>query len=117
MVRNKAVVILALLALAGLQFRDCLSAIAHDQRSMQCCGSMSCDASNRNHDCCKAIASPQSPSVLATAKVTLAVSVIVAADIVPVPQSFAVSDASRSDFAAPQHSPPELYTLHSFYLI
>jgi hypothetical protein len=24
----------------GLQFADCLSAITHDQQSMQCCGSM-----------------------------------------------------------------------------
>jgi hypothetical protein len=39
------------------------------------------------------------------------------ADIVPTPQVLELSEAPLTEFAAPQHSPPELYTLHSSFLI
>lgn len=117
MARKTTFVILAVVAILLLQFTDCMSAMTHDQQSMQCCGSMPCDPSNQSHDCCKTMASPQSPSVLPAPHVTLHPPTIVAADILPVPQVLALSDASPFDFAAPQHSPPELYTLHSSLLI
>jgi hypothetical protein len=39
------------------------------------------------------------------------------ADILPLAQVIDFSEVSRADFEAPQHSPPELYTLHSSFLI
>jgi len=117
MMDKRLLVFLAAVALLGLQFADCLSAMTHDQQSMQCCGSMPCDPSNQSHDCCKGMVSAQAPSVLPVAHVTLHVPVMVVADILASPQATPYPEASRLDFEAPQHSPPELYTLHASLLI
>ena len=115
--RNRLFIIVALVALLGLQFADCMSAMTQDPQSMKCCGSMPCDPSNQSHDCCKGMVSSQSPSVLPVAHVRLHAPVMAAADIMPAPQVLAFSEISRSDFLVPQDSPPELYTLHSSLLI
>src|SRR6266571_1958142 len=117
MVRRTTFLVLAVVATLLLQFVDCMSAMTQDQQSMQCCGSMPCDPSNQSHDCCKSMVSSQSPSVLPVAHVTLQAPVVFVADILPSPQVHEFSGASRADFEAPQHSPPELYTLHSSFLI
>lgn len=117
MARKITFVVAAVFAILFLQFADCMSAATQDQQSMQCCGSMPCDQSNQSHDCCKGMVWSQSPSVLPTSHVTLIPPVMVAADTLPIPQLVALSEASPADFAAPQHSPPELYTLHSSFLI
>src|ERR1700688_350800 len=101
----------AMVALLGLQFADCMSAMTQDQQSMKCCGSMPCDPSNQSHDCCKAMASSQSPSVLPAAHVTLHAPEMVVTDILVSLQEITYSEASRLDFEARPHSPPELYTL------
>jgi hypothetical protein len=111
------VIIMALVTLLGLQFADCMSAMTQDQQSMQCCGSMPCDPSNQSHDCCKAMVSSQSPSVLPVAHVTLHAPVMVVTGILVSPLAMTYPEASRFDFDAPTHSPPELYTLHSSFLI
>jgi hypothetical protein len=49
--------------------------------------------------------------------VTLHPPVVDVADRVPTPQVLELAEAPRAEFAAPQHSPPELYTLHSSLLI
>ncbi len=117
MARKTTFVMLAVVAILLLQFADCMSAMTHDQQSMQCCGSMPCDPSNQSHDCCKSMASSQSPSVLPAAHITLHPPVMDVADILLTPQVLELSEAARTEFAAPQHSPPELYTLHSSLLI
>jgi hypothetical protein len=115
--RKRLFILVALIALLGLQFADCASAMTQDQQSMQCCGSMPCDPSNQSHDCCKGMVSSQSPSVLPVAHVTLHVPVMVVTDVLASPQTTPYAEVSRLDFEAPQHSPPELYTLHSSLLI
>jgi hypothetical protein len=117
MMGKKLLVLLAAVALFGLQFADCLSAMTQDQQRMQCCGSMPCDPSNQSHDCCKGMVSTQSPNVLPVAHVTLNAPVMVVTDILASPQAAPYPQASRSDFDAPQHSPPELYALHASLLI
>ena len=117
MMGKRLFVVLAVVAFLGLQFADCVSAMMQDQQSMKCCGTMPCDPSNQSHDCCKAMVSPQSPSVLPVAHVTLHTPVMVATDILASPQAMTYAEASRLDFEAPAHSPPELYTLHSSLLI
>jgi hypothetical protein len=114
---KRLLIVVAIAGLLGLQFADCLSAMTQDPQSMQCCGSMPCDPSNQSHDCCKSVVSLQSPSVLPAAHVTLHSPTMFVADILPSPQVIEFSDVSRTDFEAPQHSPPELYTLHSSFLI
>jgi hypothetical protein len=110
-------IFVALVALLGLQFADCMSAATQDQQSMQCCGSMPCDPSNQSHDCCKGMVSSQSPSVLPVAHVTLHAPMMVVTDVLASVQAAPYAEVSRLDFEAPQHSPPELYTLHSSLLI
>jgi hypothetical protein len=78
---------------------------------------MPCDPSNQSHDCCKGMVSSPSPGVLPTAHVTLQAPVMVVTDILASPQATPYRGVSRLDFAAPQHSPPGLYTLHSSLLI
>jgi hypothetical protein len=114
---KKLIIVVALVALLGLQFADCMSAATQDQQSMKCCGSMPCDPSNQNHDCCKGMVSSQSPSVLPVAHVSLHAPVMVVTDVLASPQATPYREASRLDFEASQHSPPELYTLHSSLLI
>src|ERR1700693_2079410 len=114
---KKLLVFVAMVALLGLQFADCMSAMTQNQQSMECCGSMPCDPSNQSHDCCKSMASSQSSSVLPVAHVTLHPAVMDVADLVPTPQVLELSKALRAEFAAPHHSLPELYTLHSSLLI
>ena len=114
---KRLLLLLTAVALLGLQFADCLSATTQDRQSMQCCGSMPCDPSNQSHDCCKGMVSAQSPNVLPVAHVTLHAPVMVISDILASPQATPYREASRLHFEAPQHSPPELYTLHASLLI
>ena len=117
MMGKRLFVVLAVVALLGLQFAYCMSAMTQDQQSMKCCGSMPCDPSNQSHDCCKGIVSAQSPNVLPVSHVTFHAPVMVVTDILVSPQVVTSPEASRLDFQAPTHSPPELYTLHSSLLI
>jgi hypothetical protein len=114
---KKLFILVTLIALLGLQFADCASAMTQDQQSMQCCGSMPCDPSNQTHDCCKGMVSSLSPSALPVAHLTLHAPVMVVTDLHASPQATPYPEVSRLDFEAPQHSPPELYTLHSSLLI
>jgi hypothetical protein len=114
---KKLLIFVALVALLGLQFADCMSAATQDEQSMKCCGSMPCDPSNQSHDCCKGMVSSKSPSVLPVAHVTLHAPVMVVTDVLDSPQTTAYTEVSRLDFETPQHSPPELYNLHSSLLI
>lgn len=117
MVRRTTFLLLSLTALLLLQFADCMFAMTPDEQSMQCCGSLPCDPSNQSHDCCKGMVSAQPPSLLPAAHVTLHVPVIVMVDAPRLPLIAHVSEAFGGDLAELQHSPPELYTLHSSFLI
>jgi|SRR6267154_1525885 len=117
MTGKRLFVLLAMIALFGLPFADCLSAMTPDEQSMQCCGSMPCDPSNQSHECCKGMASAQAPNALPVAHVTLDAPVMVVTAILGSPQATPHRELSHLDFAAPQHSPPELYTLHASLLI
>jgi hypothetical protein len=117
MTSKRLFIVLAAIALLGLQFADCMSAMTQDQQSMQCCGSMPCDPSNQSHDCCKAMVSSQSPGVLPVAHVMLHAPVMIVTDILASPAVTPYPDASQYDYEAAQHSPPELYTLHASLLI
>ncbi len=117
MVRRTTFLVLSLIAVLFLPFADCMSPMTQDQQSMQCCGSMPCDPSNQSHDCCKTMVSSQSASALPVAHVTLHAPATVLPDILPLPQVLHISVFSRDVFEASEHSPPELYMLHSSFLI
>src|SRR5437868_1798057 len=99
MTGKRLFVLLAVIALFGLQFADCLSAMNHDEQSMQCCGSMPCDPSNQSHDCCKGMVSAQAPNVLPVAHVTLDAPVMVVTYILASPQATPHRELSHLDFA------------------
>jgi hypothetical protein len=115
--RKRLIIFVAMVALLGLQFADCMSAMTQDQQHMKCCGSMPCDPSNQSQDCCKGMVSAQSPNVLPVSHVTLHAPVMVVADVLASPQAVPFPEASRLEFDGPQHSPPRLYTLHASLLI
>ncbi len=115
--RKRLLIVVAIAALLGLQFADCMSAMTQNQQGMQCCASMPCDPSNQSHDCCKGMVSAQSPNVLPISLVTLDPPVMVVAGVLASPQAVPFPEPSRLEFASPQHSPPKLYTLHASLLI
>ena len=117
MARKTTFVMLALTAILLLQFADCMSAMAQDQQSMQCCGSMPCNPSNQSHDCCKGTVSPQTPTALPAAQVTLNPPLMIITGALLLPRTEHRFGSSCTDFALPQYSPPELYTLHSSFLL
>ena len=117
MVRRTTFLVLGVVAVVILQFADCMSAMTFDQQTMQCCGSMPCEPSNQHHDCCKSMVSSQSPSVLPATHISLHPPVMFVADVLPSPVVLQLLESTCADLAAPQHSPPELYTLHSSFLI
>ena len=104
-------------ALLLLQFSDCMSAMASDQQSMHCCGSMPCTPTNQSHDCCKTMVSVHTPNVLPTARVSLKVPAVVAVEHTPTLETVRSAIASPLAVGVQQHSPPELYTLHASLLI
>ena len=107
----------AMVALFGLQIADCVSAMSTDEQSMECCASMPCHPADQSHDCCKTMASAQTPSALPADNSDLTISQ--SAVFVPhlTTPLLVVIDNSPKRFEAPQHSPPDLYTLHSSLLI
>lgn len=117
MIRRMTFFALALAALFALQFADCLSPISADQQTMQCCGSMPCNPTNRSHDCCKTMVSANASNVLPAQHAALSVPVTAVLDHFSPPEVPIFAPVSRLRFEAPQHSPPELYTLHSSLLI
>jgi hypothetical protein len=112
MIRRSTFLALAAMALFAVQAADCSSLFSAEHHAMTCCGSMPCHSSDGAHQCCKA-ENPR-PAPVAVTPVSPACKIAPAAAAVLV-AALKVGPASRtfSEFAAPQHSPPELYSLHS----
>jgi hypothetical protein len=70
---------LAVVAILFAQFTDCMSAMAPDQQSMQCCGSMPCHQGNQ-HDCCQATQQVSAVLPAASAALSLSTQFLHAAD-------------------------------------
>ena len=115
MIRRVTFLVLALTALFALQFADCLTPMSADHQMVQCCGSMPCNQGNQSHDCCKTMVS--SPGVLRVEHTALDVPIAAVVDHLSAPEVMVFAEITPSGFEAPQHSPPELYTLHSSLLI
>jgi hypothetical protein len=100
-----------------LQFGDCMSALALDRQSMQCCGSMPCTPANHGQDCCKKMASALVPNMLPARHASLhgpAVGTIEYPLMLEIVRS---TPAPTVAVNAQQHSPPDLYTLNVSFLI
>lgn len=110
-------VVIAAGALLLLQFGDCMSAMALDQQNMQCCRSMPCTPANHSHDCCKNMASAQSPNMLPAAHISLHAPTVAAIEYPGLLEVVRSTLAPTVMVEAQEHSPPELYTLHASLLI
>lgn len=112
MIRRATFLALAAMALFAVQAADCTALISANQQSMSCCGSMPCHPSHGFHQCCKTKVGQQLPTVLPRDHAVLSLSCASAAAYLSAVDA-TPADAAYSEFAAPQHSPPDLYTLHS----
>ena len=117
MMAKRLFLVLAAGALLLLQFVDCMSAMTPDQQSMKCCGSMPCTPANQNHDCCKNMVSERAPNVLPSAPVSLHAPTLAIVEFTRTLEIARALPVAHVTVEAQQHSPPELYTLHSSLLI
>ncbi len=117
MLRRAPILILAMMALFGLQFTECLSPVSADEQTMQCCVSMPCNPTNQSHNCCKAMVSANTSNVLPAQHAALSVPVSAVAEHLSTPEVPAFTQVFHPRFEAPEHSPPELYALYSSLLI
>ncbi|HEV2616681.1 MAG TPA: hypothetical protein VGU63_08755 [Candidatus Acidoferrales bacterium] len=107
----------AMLALASLQIGECMAAINGDPAAMQCCQSMPCTPANHNQGCCKNMVSTQARAMLPGHHASLHSPAVAAIEYPPIAEHLAYAPEPSPTVPAPQHSPPELYTLHSSLLI
>jgi hypothetical protein len=117
MMLKRLFLILAAGALLFLQFGDCMSAMAQDPQAMKCCGSMPCAPANHGQDCCKNMVAPQVASVLPAKQVSLHGPVVVVVKYSPKLEIVRATSSRFVGVSAPQHSPPDLYTLNASLLI
>ena len=96
---------------------DCFAPGRMDAEAMECCASMPCTPANQNHDCCKTMASGQTPSALLTARVSLSAPLLAVIEHQPTLEVFSFVPAILQPAKAQQHPPPELYTLYGSLLI
>lgn len=106
--------IVALIAIFGMQFRDCLAA---DQQSMRCCESGSCNPSNDSHDCCKPMVVPSASIGAPLQRAVLAAPVVCVVDQVSLFQLPMALGTLRFELDPSQHSPPKLHAFYSSLLI
>jgi hypothetical protein len=103
-------------ALLLLPLADCLAATMQDQQAMRCCSSMPCTPAQHGSACCKAM--PSAPQkMLPVARASLQTPAVGSIDGARMLEVVRFASAPRVVFEAPQHSPPELYTLHASLLI
>jgi|SRR5579862_5053750 len=114
---RKLFVVVAACALLLLQFGDCMSAMALDQQSMQCCRSMPCTPANHSHGCCKDMVSVQTPNMLPAAPVSLHGPTVAVLHYPRMLEIVRLILAPPVVVEAQEHSPPELYTLYASLLI
>src|SRR5690348_14218947 len=117
MILKRLFVAVAIAAILLLQAGTCLSAPASNPQDMQCCKSMSCTAQNPQA-CCKSTVTPAAANMLPAQHDSLQVPAVAAIEY-PRTVDIARWTDSRSvaRLRVQQHSPPELYALHSSLLI
>ncbi len=117
MIRRAAFLALVATALLALQGADCFVPAPADHQAMACCHSMKCLPGQHAHQCCaaKTASHPQIGLPQESAALRAAVPGIAARLALPVVTARA--GAYSPGLGTMQHSPPDLYTLHSSFLI
>jgi len=114
---KKLFFVLAAGSLFLLQFTDCMAVMTPSQKSMKCCRSMQCTRANQNHDCCKGMVSEQSPNMLPATHVSLNPPAVGRIESLVSFKTTGMASLPLDAIEAPQHAPPDLYTLHASLLI
>jgi len=117
MIAKRLFLVLVASGVLLLQFADCMSAIAPDQQTMECCRSMPCTPANKTHDCCKTMVSGRTPGVLPTARASLPAPPVAVIGRAPMLEIASFIPVLTPLVEPQQHSPPELYTLYLSLLI
>jgi len=107
----------AMLAVASLQVGECMAAMNMDRASMQCCHSMPCTPANQSQGCCKNMVSTQVRAMLPGHHASLHSPAVAAIEYPRIAETLTSAPEPSPTIQAPQHSPPELYTLNSSLLI
>ena len=109
--------ILAASALVLMQVGACMSAPLVEQADMQCCHSMPCAPGHSTQSSCKKMVSARAPNMTFAKQVSLHDPAVATVEY-PTTAEFLGQNLERhSSVTAQQHSPPDLYTLHSSLLI
>src|SRR5260370_8281899 len=112
MLRRAQILILAMMALSGLQFVECLSPVSADEQTMQCCVSMPCNPANQSHNCCKAMVSANASNVLPAQHAALSVPVSPVAEHLSTPKVPVFTQDFHPRFSSLSHFLPHLSTLY-----
>ena len=109
--------VLAAGAVLLLLFADCMPLATPGEQAAQCCASTHCSPATKMESCCKTPLTAHAPSVMVKTRVSMAA---------PIPNiSGRVSSLQIPRYKPgrpvvaniPLFSPPDLYTLHSSFLI
>ena len=110
-----AVAIAGVLLLPGVA--DCLISATQDAQAMRCCAQLSCVPGRQKTACFATTASSGSSQSAPEVRTALAAPSIAADFNPPAETLIVVAFGSTGVADAPQHSPPDLYTLHLALLI
>jgi len=108
---------LAAMALFSLQFASFASAMPSDRHAAQCCCAKLCKMTGHFQACCDPADPIHPPTILPRQHVVPRSPLEGVAVRVPSHEVFVPASLLDARSEAPQHSPPELYTLHSSLLI
>jgi hypothetical protein len=114
---KRLILMLAAGAVLLLHVADCASAMAPDQQSMKCCGSMPCSPANKTHGCCKTMISAPAPSMIVKARASVGAPAVLAVRYSIVTEFVRRAPVPPPTLEVQEDSPPALYTLHSALLI
>jgi len=104
-------------ALVFPAFADCLTPAAQDAQAMRCCAQLFC-APNNQRQACYSTTAPAGGSQSAPEARTSLVGPSVTADVYRPAEKLILAAFALTGVAdAPQHSPPDLYTLNLALLI
>jgi hypothetical protein len=117
MIRRAAFLALVATALLALQGADCFVPAPADHQAMACCHSMKCLPGQHAHQCCATKTTSQPQTALPQEYAALRVPAQSVAAHLALPAVTARAGAYSPGLGAMQHSPPDLYTLHSSFLI
>jgi hypothetical protein len=117
MIGKKLLLAMAAGALLLLQFGDCMSAMGQDQPSMKCCAAMPCTPANHGQTCCKNMVSAQPAYMLRADHVSMQSPTVATVEYPLMFEAVRANPARSVAIHAPQHSPPDLYTLNASLLI